>query len=182
MLPKRSNRTLTNLNSTRHIKRRMAAKSIELRLRINEDEILHRGPDAQPGRGQGAQKVDDVPSIPIPTPSHEAPHYPLHTRVLQGDLSGDGVVTLTAAQGVLLDVEGEVQEGGEGVGELDDADGGDDGGEAGEVGDGGADYEGDGPVDGNDGDPEKLAILLGEGWGAEEFDGDVVVDDCGGIC
>lgn len=73
-----------------------------------------------------------------------------------------------------------MQEGGEGVGELDDADGGDDGDEAGEVGDGGADHEGDGPVDGDEGYPEDFAVLGGEGWGAEEFDGYVVVEDCEG--
>lgn len=165
--------------SGRHIKRRMAAKSIELRLRINEDQILHRGPDAQPGRRQRAQKVEDVPSIQIPVLSHETSHHPLHARVLQAHLSGGRVETLAAAQGVFLDVKGKVQERGEAVGELDDADGGDDGDEAGEGGDGGTDYEGDGPVNGDDGYPEHFAVLLSEGWGAEEFDGDVVIEDCG---
>ena len=70
-------------HSGRDIKRRMAAKSIDLRLRINEDQILHRGPDAQPGRRQRAQKVEDVPSIQIPILSHETSHHPLHARVLQ---------------------------------------------------------------------------------------------------
>lgn len=158
----------------------MTAVSIDLRLGINENQILTRGPDAQPGRRQRAQKVDDVPNIQIPIPSHEAPHHPLHARVLQADLPGDGVKTLAAAQGVLLDVEGEVEEGGEGVGELEDADGGDDGGETGKVGDGGADDESDGPVDWDQGDPEDFAILLAEGWRAEKFDGYVIVENCGG--
>lgn len=98
---------------------------------------------------------------------------------MQAHLPGRGVETLVAAQGVFLDAEGEVQEGGEGVGELDDTDGGDDGDEAGEGGDGGADDEGDGPVDGDEGHPEEFSILVGERWGAEEFDGYVVVKDCG---
>lgn len=75
-----------------------------------------------------------------------------------------------------------MQPGRERVGELEDADGGDDGGEAGEVGDGGGDDEGDGPVDGDEGHPEKFAVLLGKGWGAEELDGYVVVEDFGGFC
>ena len=95
-------------------------------------------------------------------------------------MSGSGIEPLAGAQGVLLDVEGNVQEGGEGVCELDDADRGHDGGEAGEVGDGSPEDEGDGPVDGDEGDPEEFAVFLGEGWGAEEFDADVVVEDCGG--
>ena len=157
----------------------MAAKGIKLRLRIDEDQILHRGPDAQPGRRQRAQKVEDVPNIQIPIPSHEASHQSLHAPVLQVHLSRGGVETLAATQGISLNVEGNVQERGEAVGELDDADGGDDGDEAGEVGDGGADDEGNGPVDGDESYPEEFAVFVGEGRGAEEFDGDVVVEDCG---
>ena len=94
-------------------------------------------------------------------------------------MPGRGVEALAAAQGVLPDAEGEVEERGEGVGELDDADGGDDGDEAGEGGDCGADDEGDGPVNGDEGDPEEFAVSVGERWGVEEFNGDVVVEDCG---
>ena len=157
----------------------MAPKGINLRLRINHNQILHRRPNAQSRRRQRPQNVKHVPDIQIPILRHEAPHQPLHAPVLQRDLPRRGIEPLVRAQGVLSDVEGEVQRGGEGVCELDDADGGHDGGEAGEGGDGGADDEGDGPVDGDDGDPEELAVFVGEGWGAEEFDADVVVEDCG---
>ena len=157
----------------------MAAVGIDLRLGINEDQILHGGPDAQASRRQRAQKVDDVPNIQVPIPSHEAPHQPLHASVLQTDLPGDGVEALAAAQGVFLDVEGKVQEGGKGVSKLKDANSGDDGGKAGEVGNGGADDEGDGPVDWDQGNPEDFAVLLGERRGVEEFDGYVVVENCG---
>lgn len=158
----------------------MAAKSIELRLRIDQDQILHRGPNAQSRRRQRPQEVHHVPDVQIPILRHEPPHQPLHTPILQCDLSGSGVEPLAGAQGVLFDVEGKVQPGGEGVCELDDADGGHDGGEAGEVGDGGAEDEGDGPVDGDQCDPEEFAVFKGEGWGAEEFDADVIVEDCDG--
>ena len=158
----------------------MAPKSIKLRLRINHNQILHRRPNAQPRRRQRPQKVHHVPRIQVPILRHEPPHQPLRAPILQRDLSRGRIEALAGAQGVLFHVVGEVQPGGEGVCELDDADGGDDGGEAGEGGDGGADDEGDGPVDGDDGDPEEFAVLVGKGWGAEEFDADVVVEDCGG--
>ena len=158
----------------------MASKSIDLRLRVNENQILHGGPNAQPGRRERAQKVNNIPHIQVPIPRHEPPHQSLHARVLQTDLSRDGVVALAAAEGVLLDVEGEVQEWGEGVGELQDAGGGDDGREAGEGGDGGTDDEGDGPVDGDEDHPEEFAVLVSEGRGIEEFDAYVVVEDWGG--
>ena len=99
---------------------------------------------------------------------------------MQDDGAGGGVEALATPEGVLLDVEGEVEERGEGVGELEDAHGGDDGGEAGEVGDGGRDDEGGGPVDGDRGDPDPFAGFVGEGWGAQELDGYVGVEDYGG--
>lgn len=160
----------------------MAAEGVDLRLRVNEYQVLHRGPDAQPRRRQRPQAVEHVPHVQVPVPRHEAPREPLHAPVLQADLARGGVEAFAAAEGVALDVEGEVEEGGEAVGELDDADGGDDGDEAGEGGDGGADDEGEGPVEGDEGHPEQFAFLVGEGRGAEEFDGDVVVEDCRTKC
>ena len=108
----------------------MAPKGINLRLRINHNQILHRRPNAQSRRRQRPQNVKPVPNIQIPILRHEAPHQPLHAPILQHDLPRRGIEPLAGAQGVLLDVEGKVQGGGEGVCELDDADRGDDGGEA----------------------------------------------------
>ena len=108
----------------------MAPVRINLRLRIDKNQIFHRSPNAQPRRRQGPQQINDVPSIQVPILCHEPPHEPLHPAIVQRDLSRSGIEPLAVAQGVLLDVEGDVQQGGEGVGELDDADGGDDGGEA----------------------------------------------------
>lgn len=160
----------------------MAAKSIKLRLRVDENQILHRGPDAQPGRRQSPHAVNDVPHVQIPIPRHEAPHQPLDAAIMQCDLPGGGIETFVAAQGVLFYIEGDVQPGRERVGELDDAGGGNDRDEAGESGDGGGDDKRDGPVDGDESHPEDFAVLLGEGWGAEEFDGYVVVEHFGGVC
>ena len=50
----------------------------------------------------------------------------------------EAVAGRAEADGAAVDVVREVEDRGEGVGELQDAGGGDDGGEAGEVGDGGA--------------------------------------------
>ena len=158
----------------------MAPISIKLRLCIYQNQILHRRPNAQSRRRQRPQKVKHVPNIQIPILRHKPPHQPLHTPILQRNLPRCGIEPLAGAQGVLFDVEGDVQPGGETVRELDDADRGDDGGEARKVGDGGADDEGDSPVDGDDSHPEEFAVFVGEGWGAEEFDADVVVEDCGG--
>ena len=70
-----------------------------------------------------------------------------------------------------------MQEGRESVCELQDTDGRHDGCEAGEIWDGGPNDEGDGPVEGDEADPEVFPCFLGEGRGAEEFDGDVIVED-----
>ena len=159
----------------------MAAKGIKLRLGIDEDQILHRGPGAQTRRRQGPQEVKDVPNVQIPVPRHETPHQPLHAPILQRDLPSGGIEAFATAQGALFYIEGDVQPWREGVGELDDADGGDDGGEAGEVGDGAADDECDGPVDWDDSHPEEFAILVAEGRCAEEFDGDIIIEDFGRV-
>ncbi len=58
---------------------------------------------------------------------------------------------------------------------MDDAEGGDDGDEAEEVGDGGGDYEGEGPVDGDDDCPVDFAGLGRQGGGVQEVHEDVVV-------
>jgi len=89
---------------------------------------------------------------------------------------------------ISLDLEAEGEDGGEGVCELQDADGADEAGDVGELRDGGADDPGDGPVGGDEGDPEPFAGCGGEGWGVEklledfdvgDFDADVAVEGGG---
>lgn len=87
------------------------------------------------------------------------------------------VVSLTWEHGVDHGLGADVQEGGEGVGELDDTDGADDADEGVEVGDHSADDECQGPVDGNHDDPEDFAFFGGEFGHAEDLDTDIVVDD-----
>ena len=52
----------------------MAAKGIQLRLRVNQNQILHRGPNAQSRRRQRPQEVHHVPGIQIPILRHEPPY------------------------------------------------------------------------------------------------------------
>jgi len=56
--------------------------------------------------------------------------------------------------GAFLDLEADLQEGWEGVGEVANAKGADEGGDVAELGDGAGHDEGEGPVDGNHGDPD----------------------------
>ena len=167
--------------SSRHIKRRVAAKGIELRLRIDDDQILHRGPNAQPHRRQRPHQINHIPHIQPPPPGHKPARQPPHANVQPRDAPRDGIepLPLTGPQGVLAHREGEVQEGREGVGELDDAGRADDGGEAAEVGDRGPDDEGQAPVDGDERRPELFAGAVRQGGEVQELDGYVVVEDWG---
>lgn len=78
---------------------------------------------------------------------------------------------------MLLDLETKVQDGGEGVGELHDADGGDEGGDVGELRNRRGNDEGCGVVEGNEEDPQGLALLGSEVGAAEHVLNDVLVDD-----
>jgi len=139
----------------------MAAESIKLRHRVNQDQILHRRPNPQPRRRETAEEVEEIEDVEPPASSHKSPHHALDPPILASSGAGGWFKALTRAQSVLLDVVGEMQEGREGVRELQNTDGGNDSCEAGEIGDGGADDEGDGPVDGNDGDPKEFTGFLG---------------------
>ncbi len=65
--------------------------------------------------------------------------------------------------GALLDLEADFQERREGVGEVADAEGADEGGDVAEFGDGAGDDEGEGPVDGDHGDPDEFSADGGKG-------------------
>lgn len=66
----------------------------------------------------------------------------------------------------------------EGVRELSDTDGTNDTHECVEVGDDGTDDKGNSPVDWDQEDPDYFTGLGGKRWHAEDFNTDVVVDDC----
>lgn len=65
-----------------------------------------------------------------------------------------------------------------GVCELSDTDGTDDTDKCVEVGDDGTDDKGNSPVDWDQEDPDDFAGLGGERWHTEDFNTDVVVNDC----
>lgn len=90
--------------------------------------------------------------------------------------AGGGVEAFAGPERVLARLEAHVQEGGEDVGEGQDAEGGDDRGEAAEVGDAGADDVREGPVHGDEHDPGDLAAALRQRRRGEQLDGDVVVE------
>lgn len=74
------------------------------------------------------------------------------------------VEMLVGKHGTFLDVESELEESGEGIGEVTDAEGSDKGGNVSEMGDGGGNQISGGPVDGDDSDPENLSTLGGQWW------------------
>ena len=69
---------------------------------------------------------------------------------------------LAGQHGALLDLEAELQQRGEGVGEVADAEGADQTAEVSEVGNGTSYHEGEGPVDGHHENPDGFAPLGGE--------------------
>lgn len=93
---------------------------------------------------------------------------------------GGRVIPLTREHGVDHGLGAHVKERRERVGELDDTNGADDTDKGVEVGDDSADHESEGPVDWNHDDPNDFAFLGGETGHVEDFDTDVIVDDCGG--
>lgn len=118
----------------------------------------------------------------------EASDPPLETSINTVVGASRRVEGLLGDHGVLLDLEAEGQDRGEGVRELQDADGAYEAGDVGELRDGGADYPGECPVGGHEGYPEELAGFGGERRGVHEllqdldvgdFDADVAVETGG---
>ena len=120
----------------------MTAERIQLRDRVNQNQILNCGPDPQAASSKPAEEVDDIPHVHIPISRHEATDDALDTDILAIDRAGSRVKSLVIAECILFDVVRKIQERRKGVGELKDTDGSNNGCEAGEVGDSGADDEG----------------------------------------
>lgn len=158
--------------------RTLADKTVRRPALEGRPQVLNRRIRTQPRQHQRPEEVEDVPHIHPPAIGHEAAQQPFHATVAPPHDARGGVEAFVGAHGVSLAHVGDRQHGGEGVGEVQDAEGGDGGGEADEVGDAGADDEGDDPVDGDEDDPGDFAGLGDQGWGVEDFDEDVVVDDC----
>ena len=124
-------------------------------------QALGRRVDAQRSRGQRTEEVEEVEAVQCPL-DLEASHPALEAAVDVVVLLGKGIEDLLRHHGVLLDLEAERQQRGEGVRELQDADGAHEAGDGGELGDGRAHDERDAPVDGHEAHPEQLAARGGE--------------------
>jgi hypothetical protein len=117
------------------------------------NQRLNRTIAAQPTHHQGPQKVKDIktrqqPTLPIP------PHPPPPSPILPDILLRLLIKPLRRQHGALLDLEADLEEGREGVGEVADAEGADEGADVAELGDGAGHDEGEGPVDWDHEDPD----------------------------
>lgn len=158
--------------------RRRARKRIKLRPRIRSRQ-LHRGRiRPHPTHRQRSQEVQHIKHINVPLSPEEPAEYTSYPTILGTGFSSRRVEAQLRGRGIFESLVPEMQHGGERVCEIEDTCCGDDAGEAGEEGNGGADHVRDGPVDGDDGDPEESAAADGERGSFEEFDEDVVVEDC----
>lgn len=83
----------------------------------------------------------------------------LHAAIHAGELLIDLVELLFGQDGALLDLEADLEERREGVGEVANAEGADEGADVAEFGDGAGHDEGEGPVDGDHADPNNLSSL-----------------------
>jgi hypothetical protein len=90
---------------------------------------------------------------------------------------GDGIILLLRKDGIFLDLDTHVQDGGEGIGKLHDAHGRNHSRDVGELRNGRRNDESSRPVDWNHDTPEDLAPLLGERRTIEEILNKVLVDD-----
>ena len=131
----------------------MTRVRIQLRNRVNQDQIFHRSPNAKTGSSKRASAVNNVPNIKVPLPGHETTHRTLYAVIVNCGDAGAGIKPFAGLDCVLLDVVHDVEEWWEDVREGHDADGGDDGCEAGEVGNGSAQDKCDRPIDGDDDGP-----------------------------
>jgi hypothetical protein len=90
--------------------------------------------------------------------------------------TGVGVEALSWERSVDLASITDVQDGGEGIGEVEDQKGANETGDTVEIRDGGGNDESDDPVDGAEEVPEELALLAGDFRPVEDFLADFDVD------
>lgn len=140
---------------------------------------MNRSISTETGRRQRTTRINDIPAVHVPGAREEAAHPAFHATVIANDGAGLGVEALAfiSAHGAPLDEVAEGKDGREAVAELDDTECSDDGDEAEEIGDGSGNYEGDGPVDGHDGNPHHAAGAGGQWRCLEQVHKNVVVED-----
>jgi len=167
----------TPLGQTYHLDRRRTSKtgSHGSTRPKHSNQTLDRSPGAHTRADETPEEVDDVHGVDVPV-DHVPSDPTLDAGIVSRGDTGVGIETLAWERGVDLASVADVQDGGEGVGEVQDQEGADETGDAVQVGDGGGDDEGDDPVDGAEGVPEELALLGGDLGPVEDFLADFDVD------
>lgn len=152
----------------------------------HRDQTLNSSPDTHAAASKTEQDVDSKRGAPLPA-LHETASPALHAGVKTGGDTGVRVEALTGQSGGLLNLVRKHQKAREGICEVHHENGADKTDDAADVGHGGADDEGERPVDGAEAVPVDLALPGGDGREAEdlledfEVDGlhaDVEVHDC----
>lgn len=162
----------------RNVQRRLAAKSIQLRNRIDLDQVHNGSIYTEGTQGHGAEEVQQIEDVEVPTGTEEAAHPAPDSAIARRQLAGAWVEPGFSLHGGLLDLIANVQKRRERVRKLQDADGGDDAGEAGEIGNRCSDYIGDRPVDGDESKPDISAALAFQRRSLEKFDKNIVIEHC----
>ena len=139
------------------------------------NEALDRSPGAHAGGSEAAHEVDGVEDVDVPV-LEVAAHPSLHARVVADSDAGVGVEALAWQLGVDLASEADVEDGGEGVGEVEDEDGADEADDAVEVRHGGRDDESQRPVERAEAVPHVAPFLAGDLWEVEDLLKDLDVD------
>lgn len=127
------------------------------------DESHNGGVATEARHDQRTHEVEDVERGQHPRLLVAAPPS-LHTAVHTNEFLGFLVETFLGEDGALLDLEADLQERGEGVGEIADTEGADQTAEVTEFGNSSCHDEGERPVDGHTEAPEDLALLRCKSW------------------
>lgn len=86
-----------------NIERRSARESIDLRVHESFNETLAGSVCSKSRHRKRSQKVNEVPSVEVPSFRKETSNESLQATVVVGDLSSSRIVPFTRQHGVLLD-------------------------------------------------------------------------------
>lgn len=132
--------------------------------------------DTQDSSHNASQKDDGVEGIHRP-PSHEAPGPPPHPRIVPGDLLAYRIESFALQHGVLLNLVAEHENRRERVRELQDTRCCNQSREVADLRSGSVNDEGETPINGDNGNPEKLPGSRSKVGEVENVGEDVAVDD-----
>ena len=157
----------------------MAGKRVCCPLIERCDQILNCRVRAHASQRHSTKHIQYIEHVHVPPPCHETPHNPLQPIIGAIDGASAGIKAFLGAHGVLLDHISDGKKRREGVSKLEDADSRDERGEAREIRYARGDDKGNGPVDGDHGDPEVFSHFGGQRRCAEYLDENVVIEHFG---